>query len=622
VLPFFRLLGYPDSHCRSKYPIDYNTGSQGRKREIDFVYFAVDIHTQQSAGTALIVVETKKSTITTFEEAIAQARSYCATLRPILMVFTNGVRLIILKRHRFHDDETVFDGAIAKLRTHETLARVYELVQFDILCALRKRLINELALEQLVQLDQTLQSYPDIRALLARGDFRSETTQNGHEFIVVRPKAAIEGLLPAGFTEGKCTISFSHILRRGLTIHLDHATILNELAIGLNSGLSDKTRRFIDQVTPNEFETHLGPLTTLLIREEAQDLCDCIDTFVGAYRQQIYATEDTLQTWDRPLIKHNDNPVFYLFSVRPWLWAAIRQFAQKFEWGLGNTEWHIFENYLPALRISHPKQDHAFIYGMSQVPHQPFFSHDYIHLFYGLPPFTLKYTADITHRPWEESVGPQGLWTLPYTLKWMEIKLIPKVQKLAVLQRIIRNPWDRVIHYSQWEGEASSYILFNRVENPAQLVPYLMDIHLWFAGYGAERIPIHLYRNVVIQCLHLARNADPNKLNLHYIESRIGGIEHVDESEDVTFQYGGNPHRAREAYAAVLMQLQHYVDALAQQDSEHRVIVDYRMRALITILEEGAIQTTQAALNQAADAIQTLWRQARFESRHAHPRVD
>jgi hypothetical protein len=611
VLPLFQHLGYPDSHRRGKYPVPGyqpgRTGRSGRKPEIDQIYFAAADRTD----TALVIVEAKHPREQHLTEALEQAQFYGDRLKPLLLVVTNGQRMMVVKRSRYRDDDLVFDGLITDLKDRTQAAHVYTLLNFETVSRLRRQLIDDVTHAQFVELDRALRAYPDIQAILAAGDFTPHQTNKDRTLTVVRPKVAIAGTLPVGFGEGSCEITFSHLLRRGLSISLDHRDILQQLMVGLHTSPAWNTRRFIQPEHDGNFVVQLGQTTTVLSAEEAHDLCACVDDFAGAYRSVIYDAEDTVESWSYPVISTGDGPGFYLLSVRSWLWKDMCRFAAQFEWGKGNTSWHIFEQYAPALRISHPNQDHAFMYGVAHLPGVISRLSNYVHLVYVQPAFIMEWTAEQTGTPWQQSVGAHGLWSAQYTRQWIEQTFLPMLRKQYVHPG---THWEEAV---VCENEFNhSYTPLSSIQDTKQLAVYLRDIHLWLTSYANQIIATAPLRDTYAACLHLAQHADPTHINLHYAASKLGGLAGIDQREYASFQYGNDISRIRDVYAAIVKALQTYVDRIHREEYDHPRTADYVMRSIITILEQGQIECSQAILNQAAQAIQVLWRQCRFESRH------
>jgi hypothetical protein len=600
VLPLFEHLGYPESHRRGKYPVVEQSGSQGRKKEIDQVYFSLDDASLQTENTALVLVEAKRQDVADLSKAVQQAQSYGHWLKPLLLVITNSRQLIILRRHRYRADEHVFNAPVDTLSDPVRAGNLYDQLNFETVCQLKQRLVDELNHEQLVRLEQALQAYPDIQAILTQGDFVPNISYEGRQLVVVRRKVAIEGELPLAFGEGSCTITFSHVLRRGLRIHLSHHDILAAFMIGIGTPPAWQARRFIDPEGEGLFRVRLGRTTTLLSDEEADDLCACIDTFAKKYRAVIFETEDLLKTWRSHLVPTFDGLGCYLLSVRAATWRAMRRFGEEFDWGNGNTPWHIFERYAPALRISHSKQDHAFIYGFEHLPDHVSLLSGYVHLVHVLPGAILKQAEHESQQPWPLSIGQHGLWTADYTQRWVEQEFLPRLRSHRI-GRELGGIWERDVMVRD-QDLAPSYPESDVLPSAEALIVFIEDIHLWLTSYQVKTIPTESLRNLFIALLKLAQHADPTHIDLHYAASRAG-VKDVEQSEFVQFQFGKNPQRASEVYSKILTTLQEHVAQMATVPYVSPYWADYLIRSLHAILEDGRIKCSQATLNDRTYAV-------------------
>ncbi len=211
VYPFFRLLGYSDAYCREKYPLKlYNPGKQGRKPEIDIIYFSTEKHENQGQDTSLLLVEAKEPSKVDLEEDVAQAIFYSNYLKPLFYVVTNSHRLMIFKRHRHHEDECVFNVPTSELHRVEIVKRLYQLLHFDIVWHLKEQAVNDLTHTLYIDLTNVLSQKPDLLEQIAKGNFISSVEFNGRHLTVSKPSVAIDCTLPAVFKGGSCRIEFSN----------------------------------------------------------------------------------------------------------------------------------------------------------------------------------------------------------------------------------------------------------------------------------------------------------------------------------------------------------------------------------------------------------------------------
>jgi Type I restriction enzyme R protein N terminus (HSDR_N) len=212
ILPFFKLLGYPETHRRGKFPIDdYQSRRAGRKSEADQVYFSTADQDEQNADTALLLIEAKKTLVHSLEGAIGQAKYYGNILKSPFLVITNGRQIIVLKRHQHHNEEVIAEIAIDKLRDQATANTIYDQLQFETVKKLKEQLVDPLKHAQYVELMQILDRHPDIQEHLAKGDFEPSSVRDGRLLRVVKPRVAITCELPIAFAEGNCTIECNYL---------------------------------------------------------------------------------------------------------------------------------------------------------------------------------------------------------------------------------------------------------------------------------------------------------------------------------------------------------------------------------------------------------------------------
>lgn len=278
ILPFFKLLGYPETHRRGKFPIDdYPSRKSGRKREADQVYFSTADQEKQNDDTALLLIEAKKTREHDLESAIQQAKYYGNFLKTPFLVILDGQQIIAFKRHRHHNEEKIADITINQLCDQATANTIYDQLQFETVQKLKEQLLDPLKHAQYVELMQILDRHPDIQEHLAKGDFEPSSVRDGRMLKVVKPKVAITCELPIAFAEGNCTIEFSNIMLQGLTCHLSHEEILTDFLIGLETSSEWEARPFLRKKNQNTFEVQLGKTTVILSGREADELCDVVD---------------------------------------------------------------------------------------------------------------------------------------------------------------------------------------------------------------------------------------------------------------------------------------------------------------------------------------------------------
>ncbi len=517
MLPLFRLLGYPEDHRRGKYPVKIHQGRKGRNHEIDHIYFDSAEKDQQIIGKALVIVEAKRVNDNGIDIAIAQAQSYAERLRPLLIVVTNGHRLRVFRRHYRALDEDIIDYTASELATPEGIQQITSLLNFDAVLD-QHRLLHELPHKQFISVEQALRAYPDIQELLRQGDFAEAEERNQLQLRVARPKVQIEGTLPVCMGGGSCEITFSHLLRRGLRIQLNHNDILAQLMVGIGSDPSWDTRRFIERETEETYLVHLGNLETRLSIQEAHDLCTCVDSFAGAYRGTIMQAEDVLESWLCPLSLYEGDLAFYLTSIHPSFWKQVRKFADDHDrrGQIKNHGWDRFEFWVPGFRIGHESGDHAWIATSSDPRCNPPIGLELKHLVYVIPNGKPIPDMRVAATEWQDNIGSKGQWSVRYTYEWLTDKLMPEVEQRC---RANSEQLSEHLYFGQTHCTPSikTYPHHDKIESSAQLVPYIADIQRWLTRYSARMVQTQDILKPYNHLFGLARNADYAQINLETI---------------------------------------------------------------------------------------------------------
>ncbi len=270
VHPLFQHLGYPEGSRFDKQPIrTYGAPKVGRPQEADQTYYSETDTTKHDEDSCLIIVEAKKIHYKEIDEnVLKQAKSYGDALKSILLVLTNGKELKVLTREPLKKEDLVLHiKKIEDLRQPEEAKRLYDLLNFRTVKQIKSDSLNKLKYNQQVKLDQALNKYPEIQALLDEGDFPSmPPVRKGNQLTVSSPKVKIICELPLVLDKGSCIIKFSDIKRKGLDIALTHEDILRNFLLGLGTDPKWSARFFIKSVEDELYRVELGQVITTVIR--------------------------------------------------------------------------------------------------------------------------------------------------------------------------------------------------------------------------------------------------------------------------------------------------------------------------------------------------------------------
>jgi hypothetical protein len=618
ILPMFQYLGYPEGCRRGKYPLNaYSPGKQGRKPEIDQVYFATDEIKEQDADTSLILVEAKEPQKTNLDEAIKQAQFYDSYLEPIFLVVTNGYQIKVLKRHRYRGKESIFDISLDSLRDTAKASEFYKQLNFEVVKGINENTANLLTHNKYVLLEESLKRHPDLQEILDQGDFNSSTTVKANSITVVKPKVAINCNLPQGIRKGDCKIEFSSVILRGLTIHLNHQYILGQLMTGLNTQPHWGTRRFLRQIDNNTFEAHLGETRVILSQLEATDLCLCVDEVCKEYKNRIIESETILETWDFDFVEFEGIRGFRLFSVEEKLWKLMHSFANEFDYSKGNSDWHIFCYQRVLIQVSRRLSENVFIWPKACIDTDSYgllLPNRQIDVVYEIYDVHLKSIERGNVTSWKKDVGSRGIWTALYTKKLLLEKFIPKVIDYYSQQSHVPQ--------AEWQLDIKDHAAYKckrvpikEIDEVRDLAPYLYDIQSWLGIYG-KNIATSLLRSYYKSFTELVRNTDPSITGMDYITKNLRTLEIKNKSENVH-------KKSREwsdwSYQRVLDCLEQQIARINNCEHENFENADLISCIFIWIIKNGKIRFSQAELNAAKQALLPLWEQSRFEERHVYP---
>ncbi|MDJ0555005.1 MAG: type I restriction enzyme HsdR N-terminal domain-containing protein [Microcoleaceae cyanobacterium MO_207.B10] len=610
VLPFFKLLGYPENNRRGKYPIKaYKPGKKkGRDPEADHVYFSTDNQEKQNADTSLIIVEAKKPK-ENLEPHIKQAKYYGEHLKSVFLVITNCYQVKVFKRHRHRKDELVFDITTDELKDKKTVLDFYEKLNFEIVKQFNENTANDLTHSQYVSLEKALQRHPDIQDILDKGDFEPSTTKGKNYLRVVKDKVAIECNLPIAFDEGDCTIEFSSIILRGSTISLTHKEILGNLMTGLNTKPQWGTRHFLRQIEDNYFEASLGRTTVILSAAETQDLCDIFDEILSEYKSIIIEAENSLETWEFEPVDSYEGLGFNLCSVSQELWELMVQFSEEFDYDEGDSDWHIFERQ-SYIKVSNKKSvfPHVLIFPKLTTNYNNLLSEDEVNLIYMPSEFRLEFMEN-HYGSWQQDVGSRGTWTATYTKKWLLEEFIPKV----IDYYSGKNFNYRCKLEDTIDNTENKKIPIQEIDEHSYLVPYLREIQESIHLSTFEASLLYPYYKSFTD---LIKSTDSNIPGMDYIRGKLGNIEYH------YFRKKGKEYSRYEQnwnFEHAVNFLYQQVERIKASEYEDSHNADLISRTFIWILEEGNLHYSQTQLNAAKKALIPLWELSRFEERHIYP---
>jgi len=453
-------------------------------------------------------------------------------------------------------------------------------------------------------IEKIIRCYPDLQDVLETCDFESSIKREDYRLVVVQPKVAIACNLPKAFAEGNCEIDFSNIILRDLKISLNHQDILGQLMNGLNTQPDWNCRRFLKQLDRDYFEVNLGKTTIILSESEALDLCFCVDIVCQEYKKSIIEFENHLETWDFEFVKFANIRGFILFSVGQKLWKLMQQFADEFDYSKGKSEWHLFHNEDMSIRVSRGIRDHAFIL--------PRFDSDLalginkkINIIYKINDVYLQSLQRGKVTSWQQDIGLRGTWTAKYTKHWLLEKYIPQVISYY-LNKFQLSETELLAEIINYQGER---VQIQEINDIKDLLPYLRHIHSWLHIYK-ENIAASLLQSYYHTFTDLIRNTDSSITGIDYIMRNLLAVNWQNTQAEIPYNL------IQCNFKDAMNCLDEQVARINNSKYENSFKADLITRTFIWIIENGKISFSQAQLNAAKQALQSLWEESRFEMRH------
>lgn len=459
-------------------------------------------------------------------------------------------------------------------------------------------------------IEKIIRRYPDLQDVLETCDFEPSIKREDYRLVVVQSKVAIACNLPQAFAEGNCEIDFSNIILRDLKISLNHQDILGQLMTGLNTQPDWSCRRFLKQLDRDYFEVNLGKITLILSKIEALDLCFCVDIVCQEYKKSIIELENYLETWDFEFVDFANIRGFILFSVGQKLWKLMQQFADEFDYSKGKSEWHLFHNEDISIRVSRGIRDHAFIL--------PRFDTDLalrinnkINIIYKINDVYLQSLQRGKVTSWQQDIGLRGTWTAKYTKQWLLEKYIPQVISyyLDKFQLSEAELLAEIINYKGDTYGAKLRLQIKEINDIKYLLPYLRDIQFWLHIYK-ENIAASLLQSYYQTFTDLIRNTDSSITGIDYIMRNLLAVKW--ENIQAEIPYNSSQYNFKDAMNC----LDEQVAIIKNSKYQNSFKADLITRTFIWIIENGKISFSQAQLNAAKQALQTLWEESRFEMRY------
>jgi hypothetical protein len=625
-------LGYPEGCRRDKfYAASPNKEDKSSERGIgesgraypDFVFFSTANRSEHSSGTALVVVEVKKSG-EDIEKHLDQARRYGDRLRSLFIVLTNGLNVKVLRRRAGGGEEKVEDILVTDFVDNNKCVKFYERMNFETISRIKELMAEDLQYEQLLQLDRVINADPELQEVLRAGDFKPYRAENEYGLIITRKKVSVSCMLPTGQEEGGVRITFSNPLRRNLAIHVPFVEFQRTMLANLHTPPQWDTRKFLRLLSNDLFEATLGSVATTLSGIEAIDLCECLDEVAELYKTRIIEEETLLETWNYKPARAWGERAYRLLTVSRPLWDLMKEFADEHDYDKGNSEWHDFIWNGVAIRVGRGATNHVILYPISDEGWRDHLPNGYIHVLYNIPSWMFRAYNDFSvldRELWKQSVGPKGIWTASYTKNWLLKKFIPKV-----LEHYRRHPQvkSRVAFVYKDSSTTDWRPALPDIQDAQDLASYVQDVQGWLSG-PSRSIAASLVRDYYTSFTNLIRNASLPADKYGYVWGNFSGMSCKTGNDEKGYsEFECDVARERDSgnmHEIVMQFLDEQVKRINAVEVENSSNAELLSRVFFWFLEMAKVTFTQQQINSAKAAISALWGHYQFEGRYIRSEI-
>lgn len=237
----------------------------------------------------------------------------------------------------------------------------------------------------------------------------------------------IDGFLPSDESlSGSCLILFNELKIRDSMISFSEPYISDVLFSGIGTSYDSRQRKYV--LFPNEsgkYYVQLGNVRLLISPEELNDLCNLIDFYHKFYVQKISSLKDYYGV-SKFIMSTRTRGVYRLFKITRMLWAEMLDFALRYDFDSGKTEWNMFYRGDNTIKIVSRSDDERFcsIFHSYILPEPQ----DYDFLPNVLSP---DYEVLVCWKPlrlgYKEKFGFKNTWTADDTYRFLTEQMIPRV---------------------------------------------------------------------------------------------------------------------------------------------------------------------------------------------------
>ena len=317
----------------------------------------------------------------------------------------------------------------------------------------------------------------------------------------------------------------------------------------------------------------------------------------------------------------------------------MQRYARTFQSSSGDTIWHCFGNlhHGDALTITQDGDiPRATIWAMTQ---EVYGMEEYIPLLYEYPDAGLLDYEERTEHPWQEHIGPHGIWTARYAEQWLLDIFLPQLlsyyqvqsqasilssskRELGLALAEIFAPDVFMLYRHQFSLASRTLPIreelrtpIEHIQHPAQLLPYVKDLQKWLECYPVARIPAALFRPYYTAIAAFAEHEKPTLCVIWALAKLFD--EDDSHGRPVSSLTGGD--LLQSSFESFSINLHSHVRRVNELSYEYTACAQLLTQTLIQILEHDLSLRSDALMKTMRTALQPLWEQARFDCRHCIP---
>ncbi|MGD0032153.1 hypothetical protein SLT67_12385 [Paenibacillus illinoisensis] len=349
---------------------------------------------------------------------------------------------------------------------------------------------------------------------------KREIIDNSTQYTFVRSMSNVKlvGNLPRyPNKEGNCLITFSNLRLRDCMITLNHKQIMRDLFEGVKTKLKYDLRSFIlhqEKINPDIYYVDLANVRLPLEKNEVEQLTEIIDDFYDYYIKEStyiynFFRKDVFES-------RNGKNRLKMIEINIDLWFQIKKFIRHFDYGKGDTQWHLFDATGSMIKVYDKKEREFRLFIYAEVEQEEF-------IVSSIRSVKLIWTDEFFLDKRLSNFSQNIYWSPEYTLHWLTEIFIPYViyyyakPKTKVLRR-------KIGYEKFYENfKINEYSLYQpNIKQTNDFEFIVGELQIFFTTYQLDVYPKQDLLNLYDCLILVIEKTDLDKNGLHYISSKLG----------------------------------------------------------------------------------------------------